>query len=262
MKSLSRTIWAHSLGLSLAALLPILGSLAYANDNDSDRRGKLSVDPGVFDPSRTDLVAARWIDGIGCPTGAKQVLFDLNPPYDLLPPSAFTDAACPTGDAKDRGNGGLLLAKTGETLNNAAGTATLKGVKGIVLSEIGYDIRGGSWCGAGAPRFNITTTNGKFYFLACSSPAPDSTPSSSSAWRRLRWGTGVAGSVSGYRDGVSLEAITDPVKSISIIFDEGQYFTLDTVPPTPDPYGNGLAVLDNIDVNGTLVGRGANDDHD
>ncbi len=40
------------------------------------------------------------------------------------------------------------------------------------------------------------------------------------------------------------------VKSLSIVFDEGQ----DT---GPDNFG--LAVLDNIDVNGTLVGQGATD---
>jgi len=39
------------------------------------------------------------------------------------------------------------------------------------------------------------------------------------------------------------------VKSISIIFDEGQ-------DAGPDNFG--LAVLDNIDINGTLVGRGQN----
>jgi hypothetical protein len=62
----------------------------------------------------------------------------------------------------------------------------------------------------------------------------------SPSWQRLRWGP------------VELAAAfpsispTDVVSSISIIFDEGQ----DT------PFESGLAVLDNIDVNGTLVGRG------
>ena len=40
------------------------------------------------------------------------------------------------------------------------------------------------------------------------------------------------------------------IRSITIIFDEGQ----DN--PTPSELGSGLAVLDNIDVNGDLVGRG------
>ena len=68
---------------------------------------------------------AEWIDGAGCPTGAKQVKYNSDPPYNLLPPSSFTDTACPTGDAKDNDNEGLLFVKTGETLNNAAATAEI-----------------------------------------------------------------------------------------------------------------------------------------
>jgi len=67
-------------------------------------------------------------------------------------------------------------------------------------------------------------------------------------WIRLRWGgsTPLLGfnAASG-----ALEAVTGDVKRISIVFDEGQ----DT---GPDFFG--LAVLDNIDVNATLVGRGEN----
>jgi hypothetical protein len=43
------------------------------------------------------------------------------------------------------------------------------------------------------------------------------------------------------------------IKSLSIIFDEGT----DTA-STSDPMGVGLAVLDNIDVNGTLITKGSN----
>jgi hypothetical protein len=39
------------------------------------------------------------------------------------------------------------------------------------------------------------------------------------------------------------------VKSITIIFDEGQDVA---------PWNFGLAVLDNIDINGTLIGQGDN----
>jgi hypothetical protein len=254
MKPLSRTIWTSSLALALVATLLVFGSFAFANNDDSDHHSKFSVDPQSFDPHRTHLVAAQWIDGTGCPTGAKEVLFDTNPPYALLPPSAFTDTACPTGDPKDKENEGLLFVKTGELYNDAAGTAVIRGVRGIVLGEIGYDIRSGSHCGAGAPRFNITTTTGKFYFLGCTSPAPDSTPFSSTGWRRLRWGNGTPGSVSGYLNGSTLEAITDPIRTISMIFDEAQ-------DALSGGNSSGLAVLDNIDINGTLVGRDASDDH-
>src|SRR5947209_9272301 len=102
-----------------------------------------TVDPGTFDPKDTDLVAARWIHGIGCPTDQK-----------TSNGSTFTDPACPTGDKGDRDNSGLLLVKTGPTANNAAGGADLKSVRGITLTELGYDIRTGSHCGGGAPPVN------------------------------------------------------------------------------------------------------------
>ena len=59
----------------------------------------------------------------------------------------------------------ILLVKTGPTVTNfASATADLINVKGLTLTELGYDIRKpgplgstspiGSHCGAGAPRFN------------------------------------------------------------------------------------------------------------
>ncbi len=235
--------------LAVLAVIAVTGKamipLVHADDDDTFN---FRVHASVFDPSHTKLVSAEWEDGAGCPTGATEVKFDSNPPFNLLPPSSFTDPACPTGDSKDHSNEGLILVKTGETLNNAAAGADIHGVKGITLTEVGYDIRIGSHCGAGAPRFNITTKTGKFYFLGCTSPAPTTT-SSGLGWTRLRWGTGTAGSVSAFRDGVTLEAITDPIKSMEIIFDEAQ----DTEPI-------GLAVLDNIDINGLLRGHGNDPD--
>jgi len=56
---------------------------------------------------------------------------------------------------RDNKNEGLLLAKTGPTNNNASAGATINGVRGDVLTEVGFDIRNGTHCGAGAPRFNI-----------------------------------------------------------------------------------------------------------
>ena len=171
------------------------------------------VDPGTFDPKDTDLVAARWLHGIGCPPG---------------------DAGCPTGDKGDKENSGLLLVKTGATANNAAAGAELKNVNGITLTELGYDVRSGSHCGAGAPRFNVVTKDNVTHFVGCASPPP-AVMAKSAGWMRLRWTPAQA-----------FPPITSPVKSITIIFDEGQ--------DTPGD-GSGLAVLDNLDVNGTIVGH-------
>jgi hypothetical protein len=202
-----------------------------------------------FDPAKTFLVQSQWLDGIGCPTGADVATFPATSPT-----GTYTDPACTTGDSKDTRNEGLLLAKTGPTTNNASAVADLKGVQGTELSVLGYDIRKpvstndprGSHCGAGAPRFNIELADGSFYFLGCNSPPPTS-QLAGDGYLRLRWGS--PGTLMAFNaDTNVLENISgETVQSLTIVFDEGY----DT---GPDNFG--LAVLDNIDVNGTLVGRG------
>src|SRR2546426_238678 len=202
------------------------------DDDDKDEDKQLrQVKAGEFDPAKSFLVRGGWLTGIGCPAG---------------------DAACTTGDSKDNRNEGLLLVKTGPTQNFAAPVAELKNVKGIKnLTELGYDIRKttaasdarGSHCGAGAPRFNVVTKDSvtkteNLTFIGCTSPAA-TTSTVGSGWLRLRWTGSIAGTV----------------QAIEIVFDEGQDGS-----GGPDSFG--LAVLDNVDVNGKLVGRGSGDRHD
>src|SRR5438093_4422124 len=214
-------------------IVVLTAGIVYAAD-------RFTVRTGEFDPGNTFLVQAQWLDGIGCPNG-----------------TGYNDPACAAGnDSSDKHNQGLLLAKTGPTATNASAFAVISGVKGPV-TELGYDIRKptnagtdmGSHCGAGAPRFNVETTTA-FYFIGCNSP-PATQTATGVGWIRLRWG-GSTGTLMGYSTTTGLlEAVTGDVKSISIVFDEGQ----DT---GPDFFG--LAVIDNIDVNGTLVGRGDNNE--
>ena len=206
--------------------------------------------PFIFDPAKTHLVQGTWLDGIGCPTGAKVATYPATSPT-----GTFTAGGCQTGDSSDKTNQGLLLVKTGPIANNASAGAVLKDVKGITLTELGYDLRKpgadqndprGSWCDGGSARFNVATSDG-FWFVACNSPAPTVT-ASGDGWMRLRW----AGPT-GYKDGVTLSPITGTVQSISIVFDEGQNIGADG--------SFGVAIIDNIDVNGTLVGSGKAGDH-
>jgi hypothetical protein len=176
----------------------------------------------VFDPEKTFQVTGDWVQGIGCPDCA------------------------PVSDTKVRG---LLIAKSGPTAVFAAGGATLKGVNGIILQagpNLGWDIRTGSYCGAGAPRFNVTTTDGSTYFIGCNSPAPvSSTPASPSVpngWTQLRYDpAGAFHSTNGFDGSLPGKTVT----GISIVFDEGQ----DVAP------FSSLAVLDNIYVNGVTIGK-------
>jgi hypothetical protein len=203
------------------------------------------VKPHEYDPGKTILVQAAWSGAQGCPTASKY-----SPYPDTKGQSTYTDSACSTGDPKDDENDGLVLVKTGPTDNNAAAFAELKGVKGITLSEVGYDIRkaggvlspNGSHCGAGAPRFQIETADG-FFLIGCRSPNPMETQSQS--WDRLRWGSPLLGFTPS--NPIFPVLVTGAVKHIFIIFDEGS-------DQADDFFGE--AILDNIDVNGTLVGHG------
>lgn len=235
--------------MTLVAVLVLgaAGAVAWAADAKFHE-----VHADVFDPAHTDLVQSGWLSGIGCPTGA-----GVSTTGGKKPDTTYTDPACPTGDPKDNGNEGLLLAKTGPTANYASGTADLKDVKGTALTELGYDIRKptnsldprGSHCGAGAPRFNITLMDGSSYFLGCNSPSATTQNDGGNGWVRLRWGNGTTLDAFNASTGVLTNISGQTVQSIQIVFDEGQ-------DPSGGPDQFGLAILDNIDVNGVLVGQG------
>jgi hypothetical protein len=236
--------------LAALAIVTLTAGAAYA-------AARFTVTANEFDPAHTFLVQAQWLDGIGCPTNA-----GVSADGSTIT-SHYTDSACATGDSSDSHNQGLLLAKTGPTANFAAAQADITGVKGITLTELGYDIRKpgsdtragarGSHCGAGAPRFNVTASDGVTYdFIGCNSAAtPATSEVDGQGWIRLRWGNGtiLAFAANGPSAGQIVNISGIKVSSIQIVFDEGQ----DT---SPDLFG--LAVLDNVDVNGTLVGRGDN----
>lgn len=208
------------------------------------------ANPGTYDPAHTYLAQAGWIAGIGCPTHSWE-----STTGHRKPDARYTDPACPTGDKKDTRNEGLLLAKTGPTAQYTAAGVNLKDVKGTPLTELGYDIRKpgtvddlrGSHCAAGSPRFLIITMKGKTYFIGCNSPPPDS-QTAGNGWLRLRWGGN--GTLLAYD--ASTNQLTNisgvHVRIIQVVLDDGQ-------DSAPDNFG--LAVLDNIDVNGTLVGQGS-----
>ena len=192
------------------------------------------VAPWEYDPFNGSLVESDWINHIGCPYQA-----EVNTPA----PGTYTDPACSTQYRADPNVQGLLLAKTGPTANIASAGAELKGVRDIVITSIGYDIRKfggyasplGSHCGAGAPRFNVVTNFGT-HFIGCASPPPISQVLGQ-GWTRMAWSTAAA--FPPIPPGAA-------VQTIDIVFDEGT----DT---GPDQFG--IAILDNIMVNGVAVGR-------
>lgn len=167
----------------------------------------LMVKPWTYDPDNTGIVSSAWVTQQG------------------LPDAGNSDHA-------------LYLAKMGPTATNAAAGATVDGVQGIHLTEIGWDVRVDGHCGAGAPRFNVITNDNVTHFIGCSSPPPVTitvlTDSNGRAWERRR-----------YNPTSAFPPVTpaETVKDIEIVFDEGT------------DQGQGWVYVDNIDINGTLIGK-------
>lgn len=155
--------------------------------------------PGTFDPDHTGIISSAWVAGIGLPDAGNS-------------------------------NHGLYLAKDGPTATNAAAFAQIDGVAGIKLTELGYDVKDGGHCSGGAPRFNVTASDGFHFVGACTNGTVTGIPAA--GWTTYR-----------FSDAQAFPPI-DPnatVSSIAIVFDE-----------------QGSVVIDNIDVNGTLMGKPGN----
>lgn len=90
------------------------------------------------------------------------------------------------------GDFGLLLAKSAPTTTCAAALATVTGFEGNVVAatdRFGYAYRNDMYCGAGAPRFNVTVANadGDLATYAAGCANPSTTTSTSGAWTTKAW---------------------------------------------------------------------------
>ncbi|OLB94992.1 MAG: hypothetical protein AUH30_16335 [Candidatus Rokubacteria bacterium 13_1_40CM_68_15] len=229
--------------VSLAILAVIPAVPAFADRDDDD---KLRAEPFVFVGQPGDcgplpgsnIVMSAWLPGMGLP--------------DNGGPNTATNAA-------DR-RFGLLLSKNGLTSDCSASGAEIKGFERLrqgttpsTAIVLGFDYRNGGHCGAGAPRFNVVarpaTGPDTFHFVGgCSNDTPIPAQQDPAEWTRVRFNTA--------NPAQSFPVIPpgSRIRSIDLIFDEG---TDNPVPPF-DAGGVGLAVVDNININGSFIrsGRG------
>jgi hypothetical protein len=169
----------------------------------------LRVVPSVFDPNHTHAVGSDWLPFFG----------------------------------RHEADEALLMFKLTATSVDVASGATVENVDGRVLDELGFDVFNGGHCGAGAPRFDVTTVDGSIYFFGCAYGTHTPAPDRPITFMRVRFADA---------DAVPQTATTPPwpgfgharVAHIDIVFDEG-----------PD-VGSGFTALDNIDINGELIGSG------
>jgi hypothetical protein len=214
---------------------------AYHDGNDG-----IDAEPFVFVGSASQcggvpgsrIVTSAWLGGMGLPDSGEP---DLNTPQNR----------------SDRD--GLMLNKNGPTADCSSSGARLTGVRGMLVDAtftLGFDYRDGGHCSGGSPRFNVTTRapdgSETFHFVGgCGNdPVPTPAPQDAANWTRVRFPNPVAwapAAVPGSR-----------IVSISILYDEG------TDAPSAhgksqEPSGIGLAVIDNIFVNGRFVREGSGD---
>jgi hypothetical protein len=213
---------------------------------DASAQGGLRATPFAFigtsdecgGPAGSHIVTAAWLGGMGLPDngGQNTTALDLD-----------------TNPNKNNRHRGLLLSKNGPTPDCSSAGAVIEGIRrGTTLTELGFDYRNGTHCGAGAPRFNITSRLGFTYFAGCAAGTPTPAPQDPLEWTRVR----ITASEQVFP--ASAEAppfVFGPggteIRRLSILYDEGT----DT-PGVEDPRGVGLSVIDNIDVNGRLISRG------
>ncbi len=226
---------------AVAATMALMGQMAVPALADEGRGleavpfefvGKAG-DCGAAAGSR--IVTAAWLKGMGLPDNGGM---NSNPLDSSNNPNK---------------RDGLLLSKNGPTPDCSAAGASIKGVNGMTVSEtfeVGFDYRNGGHCGAGAPRFNVTTRDGVFSFVGgCSNGTASPAPQDPSEWTRVRI------NVTSPSQAFPPLAVGSQIESISIFYDEG------TDTANNDTQGVGLAVVDNIFINGELItGRGKDDD--
>lgn len=216
---------------------------AFDDDNDNGFRAVPEVfvgqagDCGAGTAAGSRIVTSAWLGGMGLPDNG-----GLN--------TSVADVLLGNPNRNDP-HRGLLLSKNGPTADCSAAGATIQGVRGLVVTptfQLGFDFRNGSHCGAGAPRYNVVaappTGPQTFHFVGgCANGVR--TPANQDP---LQWSTVV------FTAAQALPPILpgSRIVSIELIFDEGT-----DAPSVPDdPNGIGLAVVDNLNINGRLIRSG------
>ena len=173
-------------------------------------------------PAGRKIVTSQWLTGAGLPDNG---------------------TAHPAAAAKDS-HSGLLLSKHGPTSNCSAAYANILGwTPGAPLTALGFDVRKGGACGAGAPRINVYSGSTTYFFgCAHGTVTAGGAPQDPANWDRITFSAAAYPGAETFIWGVT------PVDAIQIIFDEGT----DTATPG-NPEGIGLTVLDNIRINNTFI---------
>lgn len=130
----------------------------------------------------------------------------------------------------------LYLQKSAATPDCSSAGATINGVNGITLTELDFDYLNVGHCGAGAPRYNVNTTAGTYFFFGCTYGTHTS---AGTGWTHVEFNDADAVPANGTTAWPGFG--TAVVTSIDLVFDEGT------------DQGTGFAYLDNFSINGQVI---------
>jgi hypothetical protein len=123
---------------------------------------------------------------------------------------------------------GLVIAKNSAASKNAIAGAALAGAAGRELRQVGFDLLAGSNCTATAPQLVVITADDVTHTAGC---AAGSAKALASGWQRVR-----------FNPASQLSPAVNPgsqIKAIALVMDQTT--------------GKGIAVLNNIALNGQLI---------
>jgi hypothetical protein len=198
---------------SIVAMLSVVGIAEGKGPSNG-----LKVQAAEFDPQRLCDAKPAWVKGIG--------LFAADDAFAY----------------------GFLMHKLCSTATNAAGFGLISGVGGQTLvgaEALGFDFKnqnGGfiAHCSAGAPRFNVTMSDGSFHFIGGCGSGTQTPDVPATGWTRVRFDPQNASQA------FPVVPTNATISSIALVFDEGSEI---------DPNGSPEIVLDNVFVNGRFASR-------
>jgi hypothetical protein len=172
-------------------------------------------------------------DGGGTPGGMYARPYVSDTQSGTLAAAWVDDLGATPHNSNDPNNRGLIIAKNASAPTDGLAGATIQNVTGMNLTEVGFDSRAGMPCGPDSPQFIVVTTDKVTHTLGgCNSTITRTSASAPMGWTHLQFDPAKA-----------TPPINSQVQSISIVLGKGSTTT------------GGIAVIDNIEINGVPVGK-------
>jgi hypothetical protein len=179
-------------------------------------------------------VVGHGSDDDGTSTDSAVLPFSFDPGATNTAQAMWLDGhGVPYTSKKDPTNQGLVLRKNPSGPSTAIAGAALNGAAGSQLTTLSFDMRSDSECSKGAPQFVVVTADNVVHKASCASGTVQQL--AVPGWQRVSFNPANSAQLS------PAIATGMAVKTVALVMDH--------------PTGTGMAVLDNINLNGKYTGR-------